>query len=245
MVIMDEGRVVADGPTDALLHTPAFYLGDPHASYRRLRREDPVHRYEWEEGAFWALTRYAEIREVARELRLGEEIRLGRGEELSGGRDKPSILADALEAGAVGFSTGLAYQPGGVAEFGERLLDRFVPRNTLPDQLVKPILQMRPQFLRDRPPLLAIEPEQAREERQVVFKFAVRHNASAHDLDRRLQLRQELNELVSRQDEVKVYEACRYTQRSLWAGHRHSKVLPRVVPDVVIPAEYVTYARIK
>ncbi len=34
----------------------------------------------------------------ARELQLGDALRLGRGEELSGGRQRASILADALEA---------------------------------------------------------------------------------------------------------------------------------------------------
>lgn len=35
---------------------------------------------------------------VARELKLGEYILLGRGEELTNGREKPSILADTMEA---------------------------------------------------------------------------------------------------------------------------------------------------
>jgi ribonuclease-3 len=35
---------------------------------------------------------------VARELRLGELLRMGRGEDLTGGRSKSSVLADALEA---------------------------------------------------------------------------------------------------------------------------------------------------
>lgn len=35
---------------------------------------------------------------TARRLGIGQVIRLGRGEELSGGRDKESILADAMEA---------------------------------------------------------------------------------------------------------------------------------------------------
>ncbi len=35
---------------------------------------------------------------VARELELGAALALGRGEELTGGREKPSLLADALEA---------------------------------------------------------------------------------------------------------------------------------------------------
>ncbi len=40
----------------------------------------------------------AALAEVAAELRLGEAVMLGKGEAQSGGREKPSILADALEA---------------------------------------------------------------------------------------------------------------------------------------------------
>ena len=51
---------------------------------------------------------------VARHLGLGDLLRMGRGEELTGGRDKSSVLADALEAvlGAVYLSAGL---PGAMA----------------------------------------------------------------------------------------------------------------------------------
>lgn len=38
------------------------------------------------------------LAEVAAELDLGEAVLLGRGEDASGGREKPSILADAFEA---------------------------------------------------------------------------------------------------------------------------------------------------
>jgi len=38
------------------------------------------------------------LAEVARTLGLGEHVRLGRGEEATGGRDKSSILADTVEA---------------------------------------------------------------------------------------------------------------------------------------------------
>ncbi|MDR3032464.1 MAG: ribonuclease III, partial [Kitasatospora sp.] len=46
---------------------------------------------------------------VARDLKLGLYVQLGRGEEGTGGRDKPSILADTLEAvlGAVYLDRGL------------------------------------------------------------------------------------------------------------------------------------------
>ena len=49
------------------------------------------------------------LADVARSLELGEFVRLGRGEETTGGRDKSSILADTLEAviGAVYLSRGL------------------------------------------------------------------------------------------------------------------------------------------
>ena len=38
------------------------------------------------------------LHDVARRLELGPVLRLGRGEEVQGGREKASILADALEA---------------------------------------------------------------------------------------------------------------------------------------------------
>lgn len=48
------------------------------------------------------------LAEVARGIGLGRHIRLGRGEELTGGRDKASILADTVEAviGAVYLDAG-------------------------------------------------------------------------------------------------------------------------------------------
>ena len=49
------------------------------------------------------------LAEVAAELLLGDALRLGRGEELSSGRSKSSILADAMEAvfGAVWIDAGM------------------------------------------------------------------------------------------------------------------------------------------
>jgi ribonuclease III len=45
-----------------------------------------------------AVVNSATLAEIASELGLGDGLRLGRGEELSGGRGKPSLLANALEA---------------------------------------------------------------------------------------------------------------------------------------------------
>jgi ribonuclease III len=46
---------------------------------------------------------------IAREIRLGGELQLGKGEQVSGGRDRPSILADAFESvvGAIYLQYGL------------------------------------------------------------------------------------------------------------------------------------------
>jgi ribonuclease-3 len=56
-----------------------------------------------------AVVQMGALAEVARRLNLGAFIRLGRGEEVTGGRNKPSILADTLEAviGAVYIDCGL------------------------------------------------------------------------------------------------------------------------------------------
>ena len=50
------------------------------------------------------------LADVARALQLGRWLRLGRGEEVTGGRDKNSILADTMEAviGAVYLDRGIA-----------------------------------------------------------------------------------------------------------------------------------------
>jgi ribonuclease-3 len=50
------------------------------------------------------------LAEVAREPPPGLYVRLGKGEEGTGGRDKPSILADTLEA-VIGASTSTAAWP--------------------------------------------------------------------------------------------------------------------------------------
>jgi ribonuclease-3 len=60
------------------------------------------------------------LAEVAEEIDLGSGLRLGRGEDASGGREKPSILSDAMEA-----VIGAVYIDGGwdaAAELVMRLL---------------------------------------------------------------------------------------------------------------------------
>jgi ribonuclease-3 len=64
------------------------------------------------------------LADVGRALDLGSFVRLGRGEESTGGRDKSSILADTLEAllGAIYLDLGL----GAVAEVIHTMFDPLI-----------------------------------------------------------------------------------------------------------------------
>ena len=74
-----------------------------------------------------AVVQMRALAEVARELSLGDYVRLGRGEQVTGGRNKPSILADTLEAviGAVYIDCGLAE----ASALVHRLFDPVIARS--------------------------------------------------------------------------------------------------------------------
>jgi ribonuclease-3 len=69
------------------------------------------------------------LAEVARSIGLGRHIRLGRGEELTGGRDKSSILADTVEA-----VIGAAYLDAGGEAATALVLRLIAPLLTDPDR---------------------------------------------------------------------------------------------------------------
>lgn len=64
--------------------------------------------------------------QVAREIGIGEYLRLGRGEETTGGRDKSSILADTLEAviGAMYLSVGMSVAADFIHRYFDPLIDQ-------------------------------------------------------------------------------------------------------------------------
>lgn len=62
------------------------------------------------------------LAEVARTLGLGEHLRLGRGEETTGGRDKASILSDTMEA-----VLGAIFVDSGIERAGEVIRTIFEP----------------------------------------------------------------------------------------------------------------------
>lgn len=88
------------------------FLGD--AVLGLIVSEYLVERFpEWSEGQL-SRSRAQLVREdclqaAARRLRIGDYIRLGRGEEKTNGREKPALLADAFEAvvGALFLDAGL------------------------------------------------------------------------------------------------------------------------------------------
>jgi ribonuclease-3 len=87
-----------------------------------------------------ALTRYKAalvselaLADVARDLGLGRYVVLGRGEEETGGRDKPSILSDALEA-----VLGAVYLDGGMPEAEALVMRLFGPGLAVVDQTGAP-----------------------------------------------------------------------------------------------------------
>lgn len=70
-----------------------------------------------------ALVNMSVLADVAREIDLGKDILLGRGEEMTGGRDKASILADTLEA-----VFGAVYLDRGIRAAHKVVLGLFLPR---------------------------------------------------------------------------------------------------------------------
>jgi len=97
------------------------FLGDAVidlAISHRLRERFPTANEGDLSKARAAVVNEAGLAEVARTLGLGELLRLGKGEELTGGRSKPSMLANALEA--VVAALFLEHQMEGVLRFVDR-----------------------------------------------------------------------------------------------------------------------------
>ena len=91
---------------------PLEFLGDAVLGF--LVAEEIVRRHpDMSEGVMTrlraSLVNTRSLALAAQDLRLGERLRLGRGEERSGGRNKPSLLADGFEAliGAVFLDGGI------------------------------------------------------------------------------------------------------------------------------------------
>ncbi|MCL1963678.1 MAG: ribonuclease III [Firmicutes bacterium] len=112
-----------------------------------------------------ALVREESLAEAARGFGLGEFLRLDHGEEASGGRDKPSMLADAMEAvlAAVYLDGGL---PAARAVCG-RMLGDFTPVAAEPNW--KSALQEREQARGHHAPLYHVMGDEGPPHARVFF----------------------------------------------------------------------------
>lgn len=95
-------EVVAGGPGGPAPDNERLeFLGDAVidlAISHRLMERCPAAKEGELSKARAAVVNEAGLAEVARRLGLGDLLLLGKGEEQTGGRDKPSVLANALEA---------------------------------------------------------------------------------------------------------------------------------------------------
>lgn len=103
---------VNEHPEEALDNERLEYLGDAALDFLAaawLYEHFP----EMDEGGLTrlraSLVRTEQLADFAEEIRLGEALRLGRGEEASGGRGRPALLCGAFEAllGALYLDAGL------------------------------------------------------------------------------------------------------------------------------------------
>jgi ribonuclease-3 len=119
-----------------------------------------------------AIVNMVALADVARSLGLGDMVLLGKGEELSGGRDKSSILADALEAvfGAIYLDRGLDVARGLIERLFRPRMEAYVRGEG--DRDYKTILQeLASQELRSMPEYRLEErgPDHAKEFTATVF----------------------------------------------------------------------------
>src|ERR1700691_1310290 len=116
-------QALAGGDAAARDNEQLEFLGDSVLGF--LISEDLVQRHpEAAEGRLSKLKAHlvsaAWLHEAAQQLRLGEYLELGRGEEMSGGRAKKTLLVDALEA-----LIAALYLDGGL-EIARAFVNRFV-----------------------------------------------------------------------------------------------------------------------
>ncbi|UCF66381.1 MAG: ribonuclease III [Acidobacteriota bacterium] len=130
---------------------PLEFLGDAVLGFlvaERIVRRRP----DLDEGGMTrlraSLVNTRSLAREARQLRLGEVMLLGRGEELSGGREKASLLADTLEAviGAVFLDGGIRPTRSLINRLFGRRIDQLPPvvaRNADPKTQLQELVQAR------------------------------------------------------------------------------------------------------
>jgi ribonuclease III len=126
-----------------------------------------------------AVVNERELAKVATELSLGDYLFLGKGEECTGGRIKPSLLADTLEAliAAVYLDTGLEATVAMVERFFGEVLDPGRPEHALEalDKDYKTQLQELTQSRYKLTPTYNLEREEGPDHDKVFYMNVVVH----------------------------------------------------------------------
>src|ERR1051325_4214763 len=96
-----EAESRGEGPTDVNDNEQLEFLGDAVLGF--VTSQELCRRYpDFREGQLSKLRAFLvsekHLIRAAKALKLGPHLRLGRGEDKSGGREKPALLVDALEA---------------------------------------------------------------------------------------------------------------------------------------------------
>jgi len=117
---------------------PAFYLGDPNAMFAQLRDSDPVHWYE--EGKFWVITRYDDIKGISARPEKFKSERIGimmdliahrEGRDPQGYGTRGIMFMDPPEHRAHRKAIGVRFTPAAVAKMEARV--RQVVNDALDD----------------------------------------------------------------------------------------------------------------
>ncbi|MED5810844.1 cytochrome P450 [Mycolicibacterium sp. 050232] len=105
-----------------------FYLGDPNATFRDLRDHDPVHWYE--EGKFWVVTKYDDIKTISARPEKFKSERIGimmdliahrEGRDPQGYKARGILFMDPPEHRAHRKAIGVRFTPAAVSKLEQRV----------------------------------------------------------------------------------------------------------------------------
>jgi cytochrome P450 len=117
---------------------PEFYLGDPNATFARLRDTDPVHWYD--EGKFWVITKYDDVKGISARPEKFKSERIGimmdliahrEGRDPQGYGTRGIMFMDPPEHRAHRKAIGVRFTPSAVAKMEDRV--RQVVNDALDD----------------------------------------------------------------------------------------------------------------
>ncbi|KUI45567.1 cytochrome [Mycobacterium sp. GA-1199] len=116
------------GLSEARFDNPAFYQGDPNATFRRLRETDPLHWYD--EGQFWVVTKYDDIKAISARPEKFKSERIGimmdliahrQGVDPQGYGSRGIMFMDPPEHRAHRKAIGVRFTPAAVAKMEDRV----------------------------------------------------------------------------------------------------------------------------